>query len=60
MTAYERLLTTINKRKTPQERTTCCCGKEIFVRQLEKHQKTALHALLMFKKEQGELTPSKK
>lgn len=52
MNSYEKVLSTVNERKTPAPRTTCVCGKEIFVKQLEKHQRTALHHCLMFKKKQ--------
>lgn len=55
MTAYQRLIETLNKRKEPSERTTCDCGKEIFTRQLEKHKRTALHNLLMFKKNKDQV-----
>ena len=50
-TSYDRLLSTINKRRTPAERIVCDCGKEIFTKQLEKHKETSLHHILMFKKQ---------
>lgn len=49
-TTYDRLISTINRRRTPAPRTVCECGKEIFSRQIEKHKKTSLHNMLMFKK----------
>ena len=51
ITSYDRLLSSINKRRTPAERCQCECGKEIFKKQLEKHKETSLHHILMFKKQ---------
>lgn len=53
MSSYDRMISTLNKRRQPAPRTVCECGKDIFVAQLPKHQKTTLHQILMFKMEKS-------
>lgn len=50
ISSYERMISIVNRKREPASRCVCSCGKEIFVNQLEKHQKTDLHAVLLLKK----------
>lgn len=48
--SYDRLLKQMNRKTERAARGQCECGKEVFLKQLDKHRQTTIHHVLMFKK----------